>query len=155
MPVTDSDDPEIAPRMSWQAASIVLRRSPMTCHPLPMVVLAVSMAAACVTGPVSPSQPPPAADPPQPSLTLEVDVYVREYGSDDRPLAGATVRVNEQVAGQTDADGLALVTVTRGTLVTIRVDFAGYHGFSAEGTIWGPAESWHFWLEPLEGAETR
>jgi hypothetical protein len=118
---------------------------------LSMVVLAVSMAAACATGPVSPSQPPPAADPPQASQTLEVDVYVREFGADDKPLAGAIVSVNEVVAGQTDAAGFARVTVTRGTLVTIRVEFAGYRGFSAEGTIWGPAESWHFWLELLDG----
>lgn len=123
----------------------------MSLQPLSLLVLAVSLTAACVTGPVSPSGPPP-ADPP-PGETLPVQVYVREYGSNDRPLFGAIVTVNEQVAGRTDAEGLAMISVARGLLVTIRVDYAGYRGFAAEGTVWGPSESWHFWLERIGSEE--
>jgi hypothetical protein len=73
---------------------------------------------------------------------------VQEFGSNEKPLSDAIVWVNEHVGGRTDAEGFAMVEVTRGVVVTIRVDHADYRGFSAEGTVWGPSESWRFWLEP-------
>lgn len=126
--------------------------SRMTRRPLLLVVLAAALATACVASPTSPSAPsgPQDAPPPPVEESLPVRVYVLEYGTDDSPLPGAIVSVNNQVAGQTDDDGFTMVTVARGLPVTIRVDHAGYLGFSVEGTVWGYSESWSFWLGPIE-----
>jgi hypothetical protein len=108
-------------------------------------------ASACVATPASPTdvQSPVQEAIPAPSEeTVPVRVYVLQFGSNELPLSGVTVRVDQRVAGETDAAGFAMVHVARGVPVTIGVDRAGYQGFSAQGVIWGASESWRFWLEP-------
>jgi hypothetical protein len=108
-------------------------------------------ASGCVANPASPTDlqsQTEEAVPAHSGETVPVRVYVLQFGSNELPLSGVSVRVDQRMAGETDAAGFAMVHVARGVPVTIGVDRAGYQGFSAEGVIWGASESWRFWLEP-------
>ena len=88
-----------------------------------------------------------------PAPTLPVRVQVLEFET-DAPLAGVTIYVNEHVVGQTDAEGVAVVRVSRGTSVIIAVDLDGYYALGVEDIIWSAGESWQFWLKPMAAVPT-
>jgi hypothetical protein len=78
------------------------------------------------------------------SVTLTVQVLTRGA---EQPIAGASVRENDTIVEETDATGVARITVPYGVDLQISVTAPGYEGFGASGTVTTP-ERWRFYLAP-------